>query len=50
MTEDRPEYRNKPVSEILAAITDRSISEFRLNDDYEYPSPDELESLPEEEQ
>lgn len=44
------EYRDEPVSEILAEMTDRPASEFQADNEYKYPHPDELESVPQDEQ
>lgn len=38
----------KPVSQVLAAETGQPASEFQA-DDYEFPNPDDLESVPEDE-
>lgn len=40
-------YIDRPVSEILAEMTGRPSAEFQP-DGYEYPHPDKLESVPEE--
>jgi len=46
---DQAEYREEPVSEVLAEMTDRPASEFQAGNEYEYPHPDELESVPQDE-
>lgn len=47
--DERPSYRSEPVSEILADMTGRTNAEFDPEGDYEYPSLDELESVPADE-
>lgn len=40
---------DKPVTAILAEMTGRDESEFEVDGDYDYPHPDDLESVPEDE-
>lgn len=45
---ERPKYRDEPVSEILAEMTGRAAAEFEAGDEYDYPHPNDLESVPED--
>ena len=47
--DDSSEYRDEPVSEVLVEMTGRPASEFQTDDEYVYPHPEELESVPEDE-
>ena len=50
MTTDRQgEGEQQSVAEVLAQLTGRPVVEFETDDDLEYPDPDDLESVPEEE-
>lgn len=44
-----PEYTKKTADEVLAEWTGKTVEDFQPPEDVEYPHPDELESVPEDE-
>ncbi|MDS0280008.1 hypothetical protein NDI85_19675 [Halomicroarcula sp. S1AR25-4] len=47
--DDDLDMRQEPVSAVLAEMTGHPKEEFEVDDDAEFPDPDELETVPEDE-